>query len=194
MPARRLNPRSAPVTTDQILVTVDTYTKAAAGLRDDLTELERCVFSPERADATDQVYFLKREVLEFRDAIQPLVPVLEGFTGVRAPWPEDLLPYLRDVADHLRRTDTDIRSLDDLLDPALDAHLARVGPGRTTTCARSPPGRPSSPSPPWWLACTGMNFEHMPELGWSFGYPLALGVMAAAAAMLYRAIRHNGRL
>jgi magnesium transporter len=40
----------------------------------------------------------------------------------------------------------------------------------------------------------GMNFAHMPELTWTFGYPLALAVMAAACAVLYRAFRRNGWL
>ncbi|GGU63318.1 magnesium transport protein CorA [Streptomyces lavendofoliae] len=172
-------------------VAVDTYTKAAVGVRDDLTELERSVFSPERGDVTDQVYFLKREVLEFRDAIQPLVPVLEEFTGPRAPWPEDLLPYFRDVADHLHRADTEVRSLDDLLGSVLDAHLARVGTWQNDDMRKISAWAAILAIPTMVAGVYGMNFEHMPELGWSFGYPLALGVMAAAAGMLYRAFRRN---
>ncbi|WP_336319828.1 magnesium and cobalt transport protein CorA [Streptomyces lavendofoliae] len=172
-------------------VAVDTYTKAAGGVRGDLTELERCVFSPERGDVTDQIYFLKREVLEFRDAIQPLVPVLEEFTGPRAPWAEDLLPYFRDVADHLHRAETEVRSLDDLLGSVLDAHLARVGTWQNDDMRKISAWAAILAIPTMVAGVYGMNFEHMPELGWSFGYPLALGVMAAAAGMLYRAFRRN---
>ena len=40
----------------------------------------------------------------------------------------------------------------------------------------------------------GMNFEHMPELGWTFGYPLIVGAMAAICLALYWRFKHIGWL
>jgi magnesium transporter len=40
----------------------------------------------------------------------------------------------------------------------------------------------------------GMNFEHMPELKWAWGYPLALALIGSAAGFLYRRFRRAGWL
>ncbi|MEU0005237.1 magnesium and cobalt transport protein CorA [Streptomyces sp. NPDC006314] len=173
---------------------VDAYTEAAAQVRTDLTALERLVFSPDRDDLTEEIYSLKREVLEFRDAVQPLVPVVQDFTGSGTGWPKEALPYFRDVADHLHRTDTEVRSLDELLNSALDAHLARVGTWQNDDMRRISAWAAILATPTLIAGVYGMNFAHMPELSWVYGYPLAVGVMAAAATVLHRAFRRNGWL
>jgi magnesium transporter len=173
---------------------VDSYTEAAVQVRTDLTALERRVFSPERDDLTEQIYTLKREVLEFRDAVQPLVPVVQDFAGPHAGWPEEMLPYFRDVADHMHRTDTEVRSLDELLNSALDAHLARVGTWQNDDMRRISAWAAILATPTLVAGIYGMNFAHMPELSWTYGYPLAITVMAGAAALLHRTFRRNGWL
>lgn len=174
---------------------VDAYSDAAGKVRDALSELERSVFSSSREDLTERIYTLKREVLEFRDAVQPLVPVVQGFVA-RPPtgWPHEVLPYFRDVADHLQRTETEVRSLDELLNSALGAHLARVGTWQNDDMRRISAWAAIFAVPTMVAGVYGMNFQHMPELGWVLGYPLALGVMVVAAGALYQAFRHNGWL
>ncbi|MFJ4525734.1 magnesium and cobalt transport protein CorA [Streptomyces sp. NPDC088810] len=175
-------------------VIVDAYAEAAAQVRTDLTELERCVFSPARDDLTEQIYSLKREVVEFRDAIQPLVPVMQPFTTARDDWPRHVLPYFRDVTDHLTRTDTEVRALDDLLASVLDAHLAKVGTWQNDDMRRISAWAAIFAIPTMVAGIYGMNFSHMPELDWRYGYPCALAVMAFGAGLLYRAFRRNGWL
>ncbi|MER5927709.1 magnesium and cobalt transport protein CorA [Streptomyces mirabilis] len=173
---------------------IDSYTEAAVQVRADLTALERRVFSPARDDLTEGIYSLKREVVEFRDAVQPLAPVVQDFTGPRAEWPEGALPYFRDVADHLHRTDTEVRSLDELLNSALDAHLARVGTWQNDDMRRISAWAAILAAPTLVAGIYGMNFAHMPELSWTYGYPLAITVMVTAAGLLHRAFRRNGWL
>jgi magnesium transporter len=173
---------------------VDSYTKAAVQVRTDLTALERRVFSSDRDDLTEEIYSLKREVLEFRDAVQPLAPVVQDFAGPHAGWHEEMLPYFRDVADHLHRTDTEVRSLDELLNSALDAHLARVGTWQNDDMRRISAWAAILATPTLVAGIYGMNFAHMPELSWTYGYPLAITVMAGAAAVLHRTFRRNGWL
>ncbi|MFI5688968.1 magnesium and cobalt transport protein CorA [Streptomyces sp. NPDC051636] len=173
---------------------VDSYTEAAAQVRADLTALERRVFSPDREDLTEEIYSLKREVLEFRDAVQPLVPVAQDFAGSQAGWPEGAMPYFRDVADHLHRTDTEVRSLDELLNSALDAHLARLGTWQNDDMRRISAWAAILATPTLVAGIYGMNFAHMPELSWVYGYPLAVTVMITAATLLHRAFRRNGWL
>ncbi|WP_256984052.1 magnesium and cobalt transport protein CorA [Streptomyces sp. XY006] len=175
-------------------VIVDAYAQAAAQVRADLTDLERCVFSPARDDLTEQIYSLKREVVEFRDAVQPLVPVLQDFTRPADAWPRQLVPYFRDVADHLTRTDTEVRALDDLLGSVLDAHLAKVGTWQNDDMRRISAWAAILAIPTMVAGIYGMNFADMPELSWRYGYPCALAVMALGAGLLYRAFRRNGWL
>jgi magnesium transporter len=173
---------------------VDSYTQAAVQVRADLTALERRVFSPARDDLTEEIYSLKREVVEFRDAVQPLVPVVQDFAGPRTAWPEDARPYFRDVEDHMHRTDTEVRSLDELLNSALDAHLARVGTWQNDDMRRISSWAAIMATPTLVAGIYGMNFAHMPELSWTYGYPLTITVMVTAASLLHRAFRRNGWL
>ncbi|MGW2448941.1 magnesium and cobalt transport protein CorA [Streptomyces sp. NPDC001675] len=175
-------------------VIVDAYAQAAVQVRTDLTELERCVFSPAREDLTERIYSLKREVVEFRDAVQPLVPVMEPFTRTRDDWPRQMVPYFRDVTDHLARTDAEVRALDDLLGSVLDAHLAKVGVWQNDDMRRISAWAAIFAVPSVVAGIYGMNFAHMPELDWRYGYPCALGVMLLGAGLLYRVFRRNGWL
>ncbi|WP_406390674.1 magnesium and cobalt transport protein CorA [Streptomyces sp. NBC_00887] len=179
-------------------VVVDAYSDAAAKVRAALTELEDCVFSTSRVDHTEAIYSLKREVREFRDAVQPLGPVLRGLLSSAGQdgqgHPPKVLPYFRDVADHLGRTDTEVRSLDELLNSVLDAQQARVGTWQNDDMRRISAWAAIFAIPTMVAGVYGMNFEHMPELRWSYGYPLALGLMALASGLLYRAFRRNGWL
>ncbi|WP_234327929.1 magnesium and cobalt transport protein CorA [Streptomyces sp. NRRL F-2664] len=177
-------------------VVVDAYGDAAATVRAELERLEDRVFSASRVDHTEDIYSLKREVREFRDAVQPLVPVLTGLlSGVgdqdRASKVE---PYFRDVADHLQRTETEVRTLDELLNAVLGAQQARVGTWQNDDMRRISAWAAIFAVPTMVAGVYGMNFEHMPELGWTFGYPLAVGLMATASGLLHRAFRRNGWL
>ncbi|MET9605944.1 magnesium and cobalt transport protein CorA [Streptomyces sp. NPDC006512] len=175
---------------------VDAYGEAAEKVRAELDRLEDRVFSSSRVDHTEEIYSLKREVREFRDAVQPLVPVLPGLVGGLG---EDersatVLPYFRDVADHLHRTDIEVRTLDELLNSVLDAQQARVGTWQNDDMRRISAWAAIFAVPTMVAGVYGMNFEHMPELGWSYGYPLAVALMVIASGLLHRAFRRNGWL
>ncbi|MFE1791956.1 magnesium and cobalt transport protein CorA [Streptomyces sp. NPDC059525] len=179
-------------------VVVDAYEECADEVRAALTALEDRVFSPDRVDHTEAIYSLKREVREFRDTVVPLVPVLQGLlAGPREGGPEHppkVLPYFRDVEDHLSRTATEVRSLDELLTAVLDAQQARVGTWQNDDMRRISAWAAIFAIPTMVAGVYGMNFEHMPELHWSLGYPLALALMTLASGLLYRAFRRNGWL
>ncbi|MFH9243927.1 CorA family divalent cation transporter [Streptomyces lydicus] len=147
---------------------------------------------PRRPDRGDLL--LKREVVEFRDAVEPLVPVVQEFAGSREGWHKEALPCFRDVADHMQRTNTEVHSLDELLNSALDAHLARVGTWQNDDMRRISSWAAILATPTLIAGVYGMNFTHMPELGWVYGYPLAVTVMVVAAGLLYRAFRRNNWL
>ena len=95
----------------------------------------------------------------------------------------EIQKYFRDVADHLARVHEQVTRLrrPAQLDPAGQPGAGRPS-RRTRTCARSPRGRPSSPCPTMITGIYGMNFDHMPELHWRYGYPAVLGVDRAPSA------------
>ncbi|MET9622350.1 magnesium and cobalt transport protein CorA [Streptomyces sp. NPDC006464] len=177
-------------------VVVDAYGEAAEAVRAELDRLEDRVFSSSRVDHTEHIYSLKREVREFRDAVQPLVPVLPALLGGLGggEGASTVQPYFRDVADHLDRTDAEVRTLDELLNSVLGAQQARVGTWQNDDMRRISAWAAIFAVPTMVAGVYGMNFAHMPELGWTYGYPLAVALMAGASGLLYRAFRRNGWL
>lgn len=136
---------------------VDDYVTVADAVQNDIDQVETDVFSPDTARNADagRIYQLKRELLELKRAVVPLERPLDRLaTEPRSCIDKEIQAYFRDVADHLTRVTEQITAFDALLDSILQAHLAQVAIARTTTPTRSPPGRRSSPSPPWCAAST----------------------------------------
>src|SRR5690606_2630651 len=107
---------------------------------------------------------------------------------------QPLAEYLRDVADHARRIDQQVDAHRDLLTSILQANLAQVGVRQNEDARRISAWVAIAAVPTVIAAVYGMNFTHMPELDWRFGYPLALLLMAAICGALYRAFRRSGWL
>jgi magnesium transporter len=173
---------------------VDGYTEAALRVQHDLGGLARRVFSPARDDLTEEIYSLKQEVLQFRDAVEPLVPVVREFAGPDTGWPAEAVPYFRDVADHVQRTDTEVRSLDELLNSALDAHLARLSTWQNDDTRRISAWAAILATPTTVAALYSMHFARMPAVDWRYGYPLAAAAIVTVMGLLHRAFRRNGWL
>jgi len=180
---------------------VDTYSLVAHEVEHDLIELERRVFSGEHTDVTEDIYSLKREVLEFRTAQDPLVPVLEEIVKGRVELCLDAREQFRDVLDHLFRVDARVDEFNELLTSVLSAHLALVSREQSATAMRQNADMRKISSwaaliavPTMIAGVYGMNFDHMPELHWSLGYPLSLTVMAIAVVIVYRLLRRSGWL
>ena len=86
------------------------------------------MFSPERTNDASRIYNLKREVIEFRHAVLPLVePMAKLAAGRRPHIHERMQPFFRDVADHAIRVSEQVEGFDDLLTSVLNANLAQVG-------------------------------------------------------------------
>lgn len=109
-------------------------------------------------------------------------------------FPPKLLPPFRDVADHINRTESEVQSLDELLNSVLDVQQARVGIWQNDDMRRFSAWAAIFAIPTMVAGVYRMNFEHMPELRWRYGYPLALALMALVSGLLYRAFRRNGWL
>ena len=107
---------------------VDNYLVVDREVRRDLEQIEEQVFASDTGGDANTIYRLKREVLEFRRATQPLADALPSYLErTRAHGlPDAILPFFRDVADHLRLVNDHVESYDRLLTDVLSAHLASV--------------------------------------------------------------------
>jgi magnesium transporter len=174
---------------------VDRYADVAAALEIDVEEVERSVFSNARARDSERIYRLKREVLEFRRAIGPLrEPMHRLATGQVALVPTEAAPFFRDVADHLARVAEAVDGVDHLLDNVLNAHLARLSVQQNADMRRISAGATLFLAPTLIAGIYGMNFEHMPELHWLLGYPMAVLLMVGVSWTLWRLFKRSGWL
>jgi len=174
---------------------VDTYTDIASEVEQDIEEVEARVFSPQRTNDAEIIYKLKREVLEFRRAARPLLePTATLAEGVERIVHPDTRPFFRDVADHVARVAEQVDNFDDLLTGILNANLAQVSLRQNSDMRRISAWVAIVAVPTMIAGIYGMNFDHMPELRWRYGYALAIGVMLTACLGLYRAFKRSGWL
>jgi len=171
---------------------VDHYEDVAGELEKDVEEVESSVFSSEPSNDSSRIYRLKRETLEFRRAVMPLRDPVERFST--RSMPEEARPYFRDIADHLARAAEAIESIDKLLDNALNAHLAQLSVQQNEDMRKLTAGATIFAVPTAIAGIYGMNFEHMPELGWSFGYPLVIAAIGVICGYVYWRFKRSGWL
>lgn len=171
---------------------VDGYEEIAAELLTDVEEVEASVFSPDRTRDSARIYRLKRETLEFLHAVAPLRDPVMRFAQDAEP--VELRPYFRDIGDHLHRALEAIESVDSLLSNALNAHLAQLSVQQNEDMRKLTAGATLFAIPTAVAGIYGMNFEHMPELTWTFGYPVCLAAMAATCWIVYRRFKRAGWL
>lgn len=179
---------------------VDGYAPVVAGLENDIDEIEDEIFGADR-DVSRRVYELSREVIEFQRAVHPLVAMLEALQHGAEKYGLDLelQQRLRDVQDHAIRVAERADAFRVLLQNALTVHATLVGQRQNdemqrlteSALAQSEEVKRISSWAAILFAPTlvgtvyGMNFEHMPELAWTLGYPLALLAMLGMGVALY---------
>jgi magnesium transporter len=173
---------------------IDVYGVVAHDIEADIIALERRVFAPDRSDVAEAIYELKREVLEFRGAEDPLIPALQDIVKGRTAVNRDLLPYFRDAHDHLLRVDGTVDAHSELLTNVLNAHLAQVGMQQNEDMRKIAAWAAILAVPTAIAGIYGMNFKHMPELEWWSGYPFALAVMAVSCLVVFHRLRKSGWL
>ena len=174
---------------------VDDYGPAIAGLGEDIDQVEDQVFSEERVNAAERIYKLKREVLQFSHAVGPLVDPVDrlarGKYGVIHP---QVRTYFRDVNDHLLRAHDQLESFRDLLTSVLQANLTQVSVRQNEDMRKISAWVAIAVVPTAIAGIYGMNFKHMPELDWSFGYPAALLLMLTICSTLFWRFKRAGWL
>ena len=174
---------------------VDSYLEAAEGMSRDVDELESGVFAPRTPVDIEQIYFLKRELLELKHNISPLVVPLRRLAGDHLGMvPSEIRHYFRDVQDHHSLVTAQVATLDEQVTSLVHAAVAIVGMRQNTDMRRISAWVAIAAVPTMIAGVYGMNFDHMPELRMEYGYFLVLGFMLTACGGLFLLFRKNSWL
>ncbi|MFC5718819.1 magnesium and cobalt transport protein CorA [Streptomyces gamaensis] len=179
---------------------VDGYIAVAEAVQCDIDEVEIDVFSApskgaSRGGDAGRIYQLKREVLEFKRAVTPLMRPMQQLSErpMRLVDP-DIQKYFRDVADHLARVHEQVVSFDDLLNSILQANLAQASVAQNEDMRKITSWAAIFAVPTMIAGIYGMNFTHMPELKWKYGYPTVMIVTVLICVGIHRGFKRNGWL
>lgn len=188
---------------------VDDYRPVLLGLENDIDEIEDQMFNGSM-HVTRRAYELTREVIEFQRATKPLISMVGGLISGTGDdrTPPVLTDYLRDVEDHAIRTQEQVISFRELLQNILNVNIAIVGLQQNeevkamTEASLSQNDEVKRISA--WAAILfaptligtvyGMNFDNMPELHWTWGYPFSVLLMLLVSYLMYLGFRQKGWL
>ena len=172
---------------------VDEYGPVVDGLENDIDEIELQVFEGD-PDVSRRIYQLLREVIEFQRATQPLAGMIQRLSGGFEKYKVDpeLQRNLRDVEDHAIKLVERVDGFRALLESILTVNVTLVGQRQNEEVKRISSWAAILFAPTLVASVYGMNFDHMPELAWQLGYPMALVMMLAMGVALYLVFKKRG--
>ncbi|MDG4861132.1 magnesium and cobalt transport protein CorA [Streptomyces sp. T-3] len=179
---------------------VDGYLPVVTGVQNDIDEIETEVFGGD-PEVSRRIYELSREMVEFQRATRPLVGMLHALMAGFAKYgtDEELQRYLRDVADHVTHTSERVDGFRQALTEILTVNatlvtqqqnaemraLAEAGFEQNEEIKKISSWAAILFAPTLVGTIYGMNFTHMPEVDWVWGYPFAIVLMAVVCVSLY---------
>jgi magnesium transporter len=168
---------------------VDGYFERTERTDDDLEALEERIFAETLADEREmqeELYRLRRQLIGFRRRVQPLREVISSVLRKELDWIDDLaLTHFQDVYDHVLRAIDQVDGQRELMGNAVDAHLAIMSNRMNEVMKKMTSWGAILLGSTLVAGIYGMNFKHMPELAWPFGYAWALGLMLAITVVGY---------
>lgn len=175
---------------------VDRYFPQLDALETQLEEIEDRIFDRGSARTNiQQLYALKRRATLVHHAVAPLLEVASKLHGGRVPAVcAHSQEYFRDVHDHLLRIDAAIHAIRETIATAIQVNLSMVTIEESDITKRLAAWAAIFAVSTALAGIWGMNFEHMPELAWQWGYPMALAAIAGSATLLWWRFRRAGWL
>jgi magnesium transporter len=173
---------------------VDDYVPVVDGLANDIDEIEVEVFE-NKPDVSKRIYELSREVIRFHQATQPLAGTLESLTQEEtSDIDREVRGYLRDVQDRVLRVIDQAQGFRELLQNILSVNLTLASVNQNDQVKKISAWAAILIVPTLITGIYGMNFDSMPELHWTYGYPLALLLMLTISLILYWGFKRRGWL
>jgi magnesium transporter len=175
---------------------VDQYFPVVDMLEDELEDLEEDIFGEVvTRETTTRIYKLKRDLLEIKRGILPLVDIFNRLVRYDLDLiSEDTRLYFRDVYDHVIHINEMVDTTRELLTSALESHLSLVSVAQNEVMKKLGGWVLILAVPTMIAGIYGMNFEFMPELRSPIGYPLVIGVMLVMCGSLYLCLKRSGWL
>jgi magnesium transporter len=166
---------------------VDRYFPVLEALEAELEQIEERIFSggsPRRN--LRALYGLKQKLVTMKHAVAPLLEAIGKLHGGRVPQIcANLQDYFRDISDHLVRLNQTIDAIRDMVITAISVNLSMITLEESKTMKQLAAYAALIAVPTLIVGVYGMNFEHMPELGWRFGYPAVLAAMAIIDSYIF---------
>ncbi len=175
---------------------VDRYFPIIEALEAELEAVELQIFTQRAArESIKQLYGLKQRVMILKHAVAPLLEAVSKLHGGRVPQVcAGSQDYFRDVADHLVRINGLIEGMRDTIATAMQVNLALVTIDESEVTKRLAAWASIFAICTAFVGIWGMNFEHMPELKWQYGYPGALLLIVCVCSYVYYRFRRAGWL
>jgi magnesium transporter len=175
---------------------VDKYFPVVDGLETELENIEDKIFKerPSR-ETTEQIYQLKRDLLEVRRAVSPLIDVCNRLMRFEYKFiSEDTKPYFRDVYDHVVRINEVIENTRELLNTALEANFSLISISQNDVSKKFAGWAAIIALPTMVAGFYGMNFRFIPEAEWEYGFYIVIALTILACGLLYYLLRRSGWL
>lgn len=174
---------------------MDQYFPIVGDLEDELEAIEEGIFrSRTDRDAVENAYELKSKLMSVRRAVLPVVQICNDLPNHRTLISEEIRPYFRDVSDHAHRILEVVESGREMVNTALTVNLTLLSMKHNEVMKRLAGWGAIIAIPTMIGGIYGMNFEKMPELEWTYGYPLVVGVMIVVCLIVYAKLKRTGWL
>ena len=172
---------------------VDNYSPVVDSFEAGLKKLESDIFSGNfRRDTIEQLYQLKRELVELRLAVVPVIDICNQLTR---SYPvligDEVRPYFRDISDHAARVSQAIDVMREMVTAAMEVNLSMVTVHQNEIVKKLAGWAGILAFPTLVVSYYGMNFHDMPELGWPYAYPVVVGLTVLGCILLYRKLRRD---
>ena len=175
---------------------VDQFYPVVHEMEQELQSIEDKIFKekPNR-ETTEQIYQLKRELLEIRRAVSPLVDICNRLMRFDIKCiSEETRPYFRDVYDHVVRINEMVENTRELLNTALEANFSLISISQNDVSKKFAGWAAIIAVPTMVAGFYGMNFKFMPESEWEYGFYTVILFTIASCMFLYFLFRRSGWL
>lgn len=171
---------------------VDDYLRVVSELEIDAEQIEKAVLGEGSHTRTADIYLLKREIIECRQATNPLIAPLHALARDEQRLVDDVVqPFFADISDHVLRAHDIIEGLNELMTAVLNASLAHLQLRQNEDMRKISAWVALAAVPTMVAGIYGMNFQHMPELTWKWSYPSVLGFLVLESTALWWYFKRN---
>ena len=170
---------------------VDNLLPIVRDFREELQQLEQDIFSDTfKRSTVRRLYDMQRDLMTLRLAVAPLQDIISQLVRLHPNLiPDELRAYFRDVYDHVFRVNESISAMREMLTAAINVNLSLVTFGQNEVMKKLAGWAAMLAAPTLLTSWYGMNFQHMPELGKPWSYPLIIGVVVCVVGGIYLGLK-----